>query len=46
MEEAKSALAEAPRQEPKLTVKWLLAQTTPNLAPLYECLRRAGIPEE
>jgi len=31
MEEAKSALAGARRIEPKLTIKWLLAQQTPNL---------------
>jgi tetratricopeptide (TPR) repeat protein len=46
MDEAKSALAEARRQEPKLTVKWLLSQSTPNLPPLYEGLRKAGLPEE
>jgi hypothetical protein len=46
MEEAKSALAEARRIEPKLTVKWMLAQQTPNLPPLYEGLRKAGLPEE
>jgi adenylate cyclase len=46
MDEAKSALAGARRIEPKLTVKWLLAQQTPNLPPLYEGLRKAGIPEE
>ncbi len=46
MEEAKSALAAARRIEPKLTVKWMLAQQTPNLPPLYEGLRKARIPEE
>jgi len=46
IDEAKSALAAARRIEPKLTVKWMLAQQTPNLPPLYEGLRKAGIPEE
>jgi TolB-like protein len=47
MEEAKSALAEARRMEPKLTVKWMVEETTaPSLPPLYEGLRKAGLPEE
>ncbi len=45
MEEAKTALAEARRLNPKLTVKQLMA-TGPNLPPLYEGLRKAGLPEE
>jgi len=45
MNDAKSALAEALRLEPKLTVKWItpLAPPIPNL---YEGLRKAGLPEE
>jgi adenylate cyclase len=45
MDEAKSALAEARRLEPKLTVKWItpLAPPVPNL---LEGLRKAGLPEE
>ena len=45
MDEAKSALAEARRLEPKLTVKWItpLAPPIPNL---LEGLRKAGLPED
>ena len=45
MDEAKSALAEARRLEPKLTVKWMtpLAPPIPNL---FEGLRKAGLAEE
>jgi adenylate cyclase len=46
MEEARSALAEARRLEPKLTIKWLVASHAPNLPPLFEGLRKAGLPEE
>jgi len=46
MEEAKSALAEARRLEPELTIKWLIASIAPNLPPLYDGLRKAGLPEE
>ena len=45
MDEAKTALAEARRLNPKLTVKWLIAHT-PNLPPVFEGLRKAGLPEE
>jgi adenylate cyclase len=45
MDEAKTALAEARRLNPKLTVKWMIAQT-PNLPPVLEGLRKAGLPEE
>jgi adenylate cyclase len=44
MEEATSALAEARRLNPELTVKWL--QTHTNIPPLFEGLRKAGLPEE
>ena len=45
VEEAKSSLAEARRLNPKLTVKWLIS-IAPNLPPLFEGLRKAGLPEE
>ncbi len=45
MDEAKTALAEARRLNPKLTVKWVIAHT-PNLPPVFEGLRKAGLPEE
>jgi len=45
MDEAKSALAEARRLNPKLTIKWMRAHA-PNLPPLFEGLRKAGLPEE
>ena len=45
MEEAKSAMAEARRLNPKLTVKWMKAHA-PNIPPLFEGLRKAGLPEE
>jgi TolB-like protein len=45
MEEAKTALAEARRLNPNLTVKWLTAHA-PNLPALFDGLRRAGLPEE
>jgi hypothetical protein len=44
MEEAKSALGEARRLSPGLTVKWLIARA-PNIPPLFEGLRKAGLPE-
>jgi adenylate cyclase len=44
LDEAKSALAEARRLNPRLTVKSL--QTVANLPPLFEGVRRAGLPEE
>jgi tetratricopeptide (TPR) repeat protein len=45
MDEAKSALAEALRLNPKLTVKWMIAHG-PNLPARSEGLRKAGLPEE
>ena len=44
-EEAKAALAEARRIEPKLTVKWLQT-VAPNIPSLFEGARKAGLPEE
>ena len=45
MEEATSALAEARRLNPALTLKWLQTHS-PNVPPLIEGLRKAGLPEE
>ena len=45
MDEAKSALAEARRLNPKLTVKWLQS-VAPNIPALFDGLRKAGLPEE
>ena len=45
MDEAKTALAEGRRLNPNLTVKWL-TDHAPNLPPLFEGLRKAGLPEE
>jgi TolB-like protein/class 3 adenylate cyclase len=45
VEEAKTALAEARRLNPNLTVKWVIA-TAPTLPPHLEGLRKAGLPEE
>ena len=45
MEEAKAALAEALRLNPKLTVKWMMDRDA-NLPPEFEGLRKAGLPEE
>jgi adenylate cyclase len=45
MDEAKSALAEARRLNPGLTVKWALAHS-PNLPKFFDGLRKAGLPEE
>jgi adenylate cyclase len=45
MEEAKSALAEARRLNPAITVKWM-KEHTPNLPPVFEGLRKAKLPEE
>jgi hypothetical protein len=44
-EEAKSALAEARRQNPKLIVQGRMAHG-PNIPALFEGLRKAGLPEE
>jgi len=45
MDEARSALAEARRLNPKLTVKWMQAHSA-SLAAALEGLRKAGLPEE
>ena len=45
MEEAKSALAQARRLNPQLTLKWLQTHSL-NIPPLLEGLRKAGLPEE
>ncbi|MBV9287646.1 MAG: adenylate/guanylate cyclase domain-containing protein [Hyphomicrobiales bacterium] len=44
-EEAKTALAEARRLNPQLTVKWLIGHA-PNLPPLFDGVRKAGLAEE
>jgi adenylate cyclase len=44
-EEAKSALEEARRLNPKLTIKWLIDHA-PNVPVLFEGLRKAGLPED
>jgi adenylate cyclase len=45
MDEAKTALAEARRLNPKLTVK-SLQSFAPNIPALFDGLRKAGLPEE
>jgi len=45
MDEAKTALAEARRLNPKLTVKWMMDHT-PNLPAVFDGVRKAGLPEE
>ena len=45
MDEAKAALAESRRRDPELTVKWMIDHA-PNLPPLFDGLRKAGLPEE
>ena len=45
MDQAKSALAEARRINPKLSVKWLI-ERKPVLQPAFDGLRKAGLPEE
>jgi adenylate cyclase len=45
MDDAKSALAEARRLNPSLTVKWAIAHS-PNMPFLFDGLRKAGLPEE
>jgi adenylate cyclase len=45
MDEAKTALAEARRLNPRLTVK-SLQTIAPNIPALFEGLRKAGLPEE
>ena len=45
IEEAKVALAEARRLNPKLTVKWMI-EHMPNLPAVFDGVRKAGLPEE
>jgi TolB-like protein/Flp pilus assembly protein TadD len=45
MEEAKTALAEARRLNPNLTVKWMIEHTS-NPPAVFDGLRKAGLPEE
>ena len=45
MDAAKTALAEARRLYPKLSIKWLTWRK-PILQPAFEVLRKAGMPEE
>jgi adenylate cyclase len=45
MDEAKSALAEARRFNPNLTVKWMIDRW-PATPAMFEGLRKAGLPEE
>jgi adenylate cyclase len=45
MDKAKTALAEGRHLNPKITVKWMIAHT-PNLPPVFEGLRKAGLSEE
>jgi TolB-like protein/DNA-binding winged helix-turn-helix (wHTH) protein len=44
-EEAKSALTEGRRLNPELTLAWL-TDHAPNIPPLFEGLRKAGLPEK
>jgi hypothetical protein len=48
IDEAKSALTEARRLNPKLSVKWMLGtKSYPNYSQAwYDALRKAGLPEE
>ena len=45
IDEAKSAMAEARRFDPNLTVKWVIAHS-PNVPRAFEGMRKAGLPEE
>ena len=45
MDEAKEALAEARRLNPKLTVKWMIEHTS-GVPAVLDGLRKAGLPEE
>jgi TolB-like protein/Flp pilus assembly protein TadD len=45
MDEAKTALAEARRLNPAVTIKWM-KEHTPNLPAVFDGLRKAGLPEE
>ena len=44
-DEARAALAEARRLNPKLSIKWLI-ERKPVLQPAFDVLRKAGLPEE
>ena len=44
-DEAQTALAEARRLNPQLTVTWLIAHA-PDVPPLFDGLRKAGLPEK
>jgi tetratricopeptide (TPR) repeat protein len=48
IDEAKTAMAEARRLNPKLSVKWLMANKTFSgfTQPWYDALRKSGLPEE
>jgi adenylate cyclase len=47
MDEAKTAMAEARRLNPQLSVKWLTEHgIQPHLQPRFDALRKAGLPEE
>ena len=48
IDEAKTALAEARRLNPKLSVKWLMGNKPFSgfSQPWYDALRKAGLPEE
>jgi adenylate cyclase len=46
LEEAKAAEAEARRLNPKLTIKWLHSTAGALPPPVFEGLRKAGLPEE
>jgi adenylate cyclase len=45
MDEAKTALAEARRLNPAITVKWM-KEHAPNLPAVFDGVRKAGLPEE
>jgi tetratricopeptide (TPR) repeat protein len=45
MDEAKTALAEARRLNPNLTVKWMI-EHMPNLPAVFDGVRKAGLVEE
>jgi adenylate cyclase len=46
MDEAKAALAEARRLNPKLTVKWMIEHFGDFIPAVSDGLRKAGLPEE
>jgi hypothetical protein len=45
VDEAKTALAEARRLNPELTVKWM-KDHTPSVPAVFDGVRKAGLPEE